>query len=303
MLEPDRPLLPVGYRAGVEAYRKSVAELTVDDLSNHYRGGLEFFHDEFVPHLKRTLVELAGGEWNLDDYVAYAAGSDVDLIAHIIDGAAGDSIAGDRPVRLFPGDWYGFLVGSARPAGIAWDSEGSGGLACLCVPSVRNGHLTAEMLDFLSRADARLLNVNLFPTLSAGDRRQTARDLAPLLDRSILSISFSRGFGLTASQLGVILVHRDHPLRLRFRKQWEWFTYFYNALAARAFMLIDLSELRRVDTERHREVHTWLTERGLPVVESGTYNVKSFRTDQVPEYLAPLARDSMVRLCFKPTGV
>jgi len=293
----------VGYRAGVEAYRRSVAELTVRDLSEHYRGGVEFFHDEFVPHLKRTLVALSGGEWNLDDFTAYAAGSDVDLITHIIDGVAGDGVAGETPVRLFPGDWYGFLVGSSRPAAISWDADGAGGLACLCVPSVRNGQFTDEMLEFLRRADDRLLNVNLFPTLSADDRRQAARDLAPLLDRSILSISFSRGFGLTASQFGVILIHRNHPLRRRFQKQWEWFTYFYNALAARAFMLIDLAELQRVDDERRREVHAWLAEHGLPVVQSGTYYVKSFRSAELPECFGPLVRDGVVRLCFKPTSV
>ena len=46
-----------------------------------------------------------------------------------------------------------------------------GRLACLCVPSVRNGHLTEEMLGFLESAGACLLNLNLFPTLAADERR------------------------------------------------------------------------------------------------------------------------------------
>jgi hypothetical protein len=48
-------------------------------------------------------------------------------------------------------------------------------------------------------------------------------------------------------------------------------------------------------------VAAWLREQGLPAVESGSYYVKSFRpADGVPESLRPLARDGMVRLCFKP---
>src|SRR5262245_50744388 len=82
----------------------------------------------------------------------------------------------------------------------------------VCVPSVRNGHLTAGMLEFLEQAGMCLLNINLYPTLAAEERRAVSEALAPLLSRSLLSISFSRGFALTASQLGVVLVHRDHPL-------------------------------------------------------------------------------------------
>jgi hypothetical protein len=231
--------------------------LTTHDLTEHYRAGLSFFHEQFVPHLKQTLTDITGGVWNLDNHVAYAAGSDVDLMAHIINGVTADTSASSGLVKLFPGDWFGFQVGTSQPARIHWDALGSAALACLCVPSVRNGHLTEEMVDFLQQSDATLLNINLFPTLSADERRSTAERLLPVLDRSLLSISFSRGFGLTASQLGVMLVPRDHPLRRRFRTQWEWFTYFYNAIAARAFMQIDISELQRVDNQRRQWVADW----------------------------------------------
>jgi hypothetical protein len=157
------------------------------------------------------------------------------------------------------------------------------------------------MLEYLEEASACLLNLNLFPTLTGPERHDTAAALAGVLEKSILSISFSRGFGLTASQLGVMLLHRNHPLRARFAKQWEWFSYFHNALAARAFLGIDLRQLQAVDDERRAWVLDWLRRRGLPVVESGSYYVKSFRVmGNVPESLRPLERDGLVRLCFKP---
>src|SRR5205085_5333595 len=128
-----------------------------------------------------------------------------------------------------------------------------------------------------------------------------AERLAGVLGKSVLSISFSRGFGLTASQLGVALVRRDHPYCRRFATPWSWFTYFHNALAARAFQALDLAHLQDVDRERHRWVLDWLRARQLPVVESGSYYVKSFRIDGiVPDRLRPLVRDDLVRLCFKP---
>lgn len=294
-IEHFRPLLPVGYEAGAAAYRQSVLELTARDLTEHYRSGLEFFHDRFTPHLKNVLRDLSGGVWDLDNHVAYAAGSDVDLMTHVIDG-----VAATEPVRLFPGDWFGFRVGSSQQANIRWDAAGSGGLVCLCVPSVRNGHFTDEMAGFLDQADACLLNINLFPTVAAEERRTIAQRLLPLLDRSLLSVSFSRGFGLTASQLGVLLVPRDHPLARRFHQQWNWFTYFYNAIAARAFMLLDLSEMQRVDEQRRAWVNNWLHDHDLPCVPSGTYYVKSFRAEDLPPHFAPLHRGDFVRLCFKP---
>src|SRR5262249_27185985 len=51
-VEGFRPLLPVGYAAGADAYRATVAGLTADDLTNHYTTGLDWFRGEFVPHLK-----------------------------------------------------------------------------------------------------------------------------------------------------------------------------------------------------------------------------------------------------------
>ena len=157
------------------------------------------------------------------------------------------------------------------------------------------------MLAFLEAAPHCLLNLNLYPTLPADERRSLAEALNPLLGRAVLSISFSRGFGLTASQLGVFLVHRDHPLRMRFETQWTWFTYFFNALAARAFMLLDLVSLDAIDARRRIWVRNWLEDRGLPATATGSYYVKSFRPiGEVPANLAPLKRGELIRLCFKP---
>jgi hypothetical protein len=295
-VEGFRPLLPVGYEAGVRAYRAAVAELTPRDLADHYTSGLGFFHDQFAPHLRRTLEALAGGAWRLDDYVAYAAGTDVDFMTHLV-----EAVAAGGGVSLFPGDWFGFLVGCTRDDKIVWDAGGGGELACLCVPSVRNGRLTEEMLAFLGSAPDRLLNLNLFPTLTPDERHVVAEQLAGLLPRSVLSISFSRGFGLTASQLGVALVHRDHPYRERFARQWAWLTNFFNAIAARAFMRLDLKEVEEVDVRRRAWVDHWLEGRGLPVTEGGTYYVKSFRPlGTPPDYLRPLERAGVIRCCFKP---
>jgi hypothetical protein len=280
----------------VEAYRQAAASLRVRDLTHHYTDGLRWFREEFVPRLTRRLADLSGGAWSFDDYEAFAAGSDVDLITHLV-----EAVASREPVCLFPGDWFGFCSGVTHPENVCWDRDSRGRLACLCVPSVRNGHVTGEMVEFLEGAGACLLNLNLFPTLTPPERREVAGALSGVLDKSVLSISFSRGFGLTASQLGVALVRRDHPLRSRFARAWEWHTYFFNALAARAFLAIDAARLEAVDAERRRWVADWLHGHGLPVVESGSYYVKSFRPDgPVPEELRPLARDGVVRLCFKP---
>lgn len=295
-VEGFRALLPVGYPSGVRAYREAVASLTEDDLSGHYTRGLAWFHERFAPRVRAVVERLAGGAWDLSDYRAFAAGSDVDMMAHVV-----DAVAGDGRVCLYPGDWYGFLVGSSRPSSIAWDASGGGDLACLCIPSVRNGHLTEEMARFLEGAEHRLLNLNLFPTLRADERAAVAERLAGALPRSLLSISFSRGFGLTASQLGVLLVHRDHPLLPRFEAQWNWFTYFHNAIAARAFLAMDLDAVARTDDARREWVGAWLRARGLPALDTGSYYVRSFRAEgDVPAHLAPLTRDGVVRLCFKP---
>ncbi len=298
-METFRPLLPVGYAAGADAYRAAVASLTPRDLSTHYTAGLGWFRGEFVPQLKQTLRDLSGGAWDLTDFDAYAAGSDVDFMSHLI-----EAVAAREEVCLYPGDWFGFLVGSTHQERIHWDADSRGKLACLCVPSVRNGHVTGEMLGFLSDASACLLNLNLFPTLEPAERRAVAEALAPVLGKSVLSISFSRGFGLTASQLGVALVPRGHPFRARYAKQWEWHTYFFNGLAARAFLSLDLDRVARVDAERRAWVCDWLRAKALPAVETGSYYVKAFRPEgALPDALRPLARDGLVRLCFKPPQV
>src|SRR5215831_16594108 len=234
-LETFRPLLPVGYEAAAAAYRKAATELNVSDLTRHYNDGLNQFQSDFVPHLKTVLQNLSGGVWNFDDYVAYAAGSDVDFMTHIL-----EAEAQERSISIYPGDWFGFRVGLSRPDRARFDTDSRGALACLCVPSVRNGHLTEQMFDFLDAADACLLNINLFPTLASEERRQVAERLTAFLPKSVLSISFSRGFALTVSQLGVVLIHREHPLRKKYDSQWRWFSYFFNALAAQAFLNLNL---------------------------------------------------------------
>ncbi len=295
-METFRPLLPVGYAAGADAYREAVASLSARDLSTHYTAGLGWFRGEFVPRLKETLRDLSGGAWDLSDFDAFAAGSDVDFMSHLV-----EAVAAREEVCLYPGDWFGFLVGSTHQDRIRWDAGSRGRLACLCVPSVRNGHVTSEMLDYLEGAGACLLNLNLFPTLEAAERRAVAEALSLVLGKSVLSISFSRGFGLTASQLGVALVPRDHPYRARYATQWEWFTYFFNGLAARAFLGLDLAAVARVDAARREWVNEWLRGKGLPAVASGSYYVKSFRLEgPAPEPIRPLLRDGLVRLCFKP---
>lgn len=296
-VERFRPLLPVGYEAGVEAYRRAVAELTARDLADHYTAGLSFFHERFVPHLKDTLKALSGGVWDLAEFDAFAAGTDVDFMTHIV-----EAVASTGRVALYPGDWYGFLVGCSQTGNIRWDANGGGELSCLCIPSVRNGHLDDAMLRFLESTPHCLLNLNLFPTLCPEERKAASLQLRDRLDRAVLSISFSRGFGLTASQLGVVLIHRDHPYRRRFDRQWSWFTHFYNAVAARAFMLMDLSALQATDERRRAEVAGWLSDHGLPVVRTGSYYVKAFRpAGVIPDHLAPLERQGIVRLCFKPS--
>jgi hypothetical protein len=294
--EPFRPLLPVGYQAGVEAYRRAVGELSAEDLTQHYTTGLRYFHDTFIPCLKDRLTDLSGGVWSFRDHHAYAAGSDVDLITHLIEG-----LTAHETVCLYPGDWFGFYVGATHPQNLRWTEDSQHHAACLCIPSVRNGHLTEEMLGFLADSQACLLNLNLYPTLSASERQEIAHDLLPILPKAALSISFSRGFGLTASQLGVLLIPKDHPWQLRFASQWSWFTYFYNAIAARAFLALDLAHRETVDEARRNWVHSWLYEHDLPIVATGSYYVKSFRiVETLPEIVKPLLRYGLVRLCFKP---
>ncbi len=301
-IERLRPLLPVGYAAVATAYTEAAAEITARDLTDHYTTGLAWFHEEFVPQLKLRLSWLTGGEWShsdLNDFVAFAAGSDVDLMSHLI-----EAVAAREPIALFPGDWFGFSVGSTHPDNIVWQSDAADRLACLCVPSVRNGHLSREMVVFLESASACLVNLNLFPTLTGTERAAAAHALQPLLDKSVLSISFSRGFGMTSSQLGVFLLHREHPYARRFREQWSWFTYFFNALAARTFLRLNLAELQAVDEARRNWVAQWLEAHALPSVSTGSYYVKSFSLrGAVPEPLQPLTRDGIVRLCFRPPQV
>jgi hypothetical protein len=289
----------VGYESVANAYRSATIGFTAKELTTHYSDGVEEFHASFVPYLKQKLSELSGWEWCFNDYVAYAAGSDVDMMGHII-----EATSVREGVVLYPGDWYGFLVGSSHQQYIEWTNNSAGKMACLCIPSVRNGHFTEEMYKFLNMADSCLLNINLYPTLSKQERVDIARVLNTVLSKSIISVSFSRGFGMTTSQLGVILIHKDHPLRKRYDQSWSWYSYFYNRIATRTFMQVDIEALLAVDEKRRTEVFHWLEDHGLPVVKTGSYYVKSFMPEgRVPEYLEPLMREGLLRLCFKPRSV
>ena len=228
-----------------------------------------------------------------------ALGWETDIMTHVV-----EAVAARSEVHLYPGDWFGFRVGCSQTERIRWSRTGPAALKCLCVPSVRNGHITSDMLEFLGQGEGCLLNLNLFPTMPASERAAVGRALQPLLPKSLLSISFSRGFGLTASQLGVMFVHREHPLKAQFDTQWRWFSYFYNRLAADAFLALDTEALSSVDQQRRRWVHGSLTQRGLPIVETGSYYVKSFRVEgELPADYDALRRDDVVRLCFKPPMV
>lgn len=295
-IEALRPLMPMSYAVTADAYRQAAQGLTADDLSGHYRDGLSWLHETFRPHLARRMSALSGGAWDLSSHRLWAGAGDTDFMTHLV-----EAVAAKEGVALYPGDWWGFVVGGTQDAGITWSTDATGKLACLCVPSVRNGQVTPAMIEFLDSADACLLNINLYPTLPASERQALAEALAPVLHKSIVSVSFSRGFGLTASQLGVVLAPPDHPYNRRFERQWGWSTYFHNALAAKAFMAIDLDRMQAVDAERRAWCHAWLTERGLPVVETGSYYVKTFRVQgAVPDRLQPLMRGDLMRLCLKP---
>lgn len=295
-VETVRPLLPVGYRAVADAYRVAVDGLTAHELTHHYTTGQAWLHETFGPALIERLGALSGGEWDLRGWGIVAAGSDVDLIGHIV-----EATSARGSVRLYPSDWYGFLVGGTHDAAVTFDSSSPGALACLCIPSVRNGHLTAGMVEFLRRSPVQLLNLNLFPTLASEERRATARALRPFLPTALLSVSFSRGFGLTASQLGALLVPPGHPWAETYRRQWDWYSYFYNALAAHAFLAIDPAATAAVDEDRRHWTLAWLAERDLPDVATGSYYVRSFRPDgPVAEHLRPLMRDGLLRCCLKP---
>jgi hypothetical protein len=117
-IEHFRPLLPVGYETTAAAYRNAAANLTAADLTGHYTSGLRFFHEEFVPHLKTTLCRLSGGAWDLDGYSAFAAGSDVDFMGHILETASTQ-----RNVAVYPGDWFGFKVGVSQPERVRFTPE------------------------------------------------------------------------------------------------------------------------------------------------------------------------------------
>ena len=117
-IERFRPLLPVGYTAVARAYREAVDAVQVNDLSGHYRAGLDAFESRLVPRVKSVLHTLSGGAWSLEPFVAFAAGSDVDLMTHVV-----NAVAAESDVALYPGDWWGFRVGSPHTARIRWDAD------------------------------------------------------------------------------------------------------------------------------------------------------------------------------------
>src|SRR5204863_2396896 len=121
-IERYRALLPQGFRHAAEAYRRACAGITAHDLSEHYGAGQEWLRDTFVPYVKQALHRLSGGAWDLEDYLGFAAGSDVDFMTHVIDAAK-------ERVVIYPGDWGGFLVGPSRP--VAFSPDARGALACV----------------------------------------------------------------------------------------------------------------------------------------------------------------------------
>jgi hypothetical protein len=194
----------------------------------------------------------------------------------------------------------GPLLGAAQPLKRLCVAEAEGWEVPLWQPRVEIYlDVSGSMPDPRRTRNAMTLaaQVLLAGAIRAGGRvRAALYSGAPVLfwewsrseaELSRLSISFSRGFGLTASQLGVALVRRDHPWRRRYGPAWTWLTYFYNALAARAFRALEPGRLEGVDRERRAWVRAWLGGRGLPAVESGSYYVKSFRVEgEVPPRLA-----------------
>jgi hypothetical protein len=67
-------------------FRQSGEQLvSLSQVASLYTRGLAFFHECFVPHLKSVLGELSGGVCDLADFVAYAAGSDVDFMTHLVE--------------------------------------------------------------------------------------------------------------------------------------------------------------------------------------------------------------------------
>jgi hypothetical protein len=59
--------------------------VSLSQVESLYTRGLAFFHERFVPHLKSVFGELSGGVWDLADFVAYAAGSVVAFMTHLIE--------------------------------------------------------------------------------------------------------------------------------------------------------------------------------------------------------------------------
>ena len=59
--------------------------VSLSQVASLHTSGLAFFHERFVPQLKSVLGELSGGVWDLAEFVAYAAGSDVDFMTHLVE--------------------------------------------------------------------------------------------------------------------------------------------------------------------------------------------------------------------------
>jgi hypothetical protein len=74
--------------------------VSLNQVASLYTSGLAFFHERLVPHLKRVRGELSGGVWDLADFVAYAADSDVDFMTHLVEAVWGRSAFGLRRVLI-----------------------------------------------------------------------------------------------------------------------------------------------------------------------------------------------------------
>ena len=201
------------------------AELTARDLAEHYTSGLAFFHERFVPHLKECARRAK--RRRLGPYRLRRLRRGFGRRFHDASGRGGRRARPRLPVprRLV---WLPSRSDSdGEPRLGRFGPRGAGmpvrAVGAKWTPDPGNARLPARRSALPAEPES----------LSDHAGRRAARSCggaSPLLERAVLSISFSRGFGLTASQLGVFLLHRDHPYRMRFETQWAWFTYFFNAL-------------------------------------------------------------------------
>ncbi len=262
-VERFRALLPVGYAAAADAYRTAVEGLTAESLSTHYTDGLTFFHETFVPALAGRITDLTGGVWDLSGHVAYAAGSDVDFMTHLV-----EAVAARGPP---PSSWAtGSASGSARrtrtrstgmpPAEVPWPASASPRQRT--APDRGDDHISSRR-GRLSPQPEPVSNPGPSGTSADGPR------LLGLLNRSVLSISFSRGFRPYRLATRCALRTSRPSFAAGSPLNGTGSPIFHNALAARAFLAARPPRLESVDRLRRAHVADRLETRGLPSVATG----------------------------------